>query len=79
MESKIQVAGHAVHPILIVFPLGLLATSVIFDIAYLINRNATFALVAYWMMWRALSGGWPHPSSASGTGPQFPPEHAPSG
>ncbi len=31
MESKTQVAGHPAHPILIVFPLGLLANSVIFD------------------------------------------------
>jgi uncharacterized membrane protein len=57
MESKIQVAGHAVHPLLIVFPLGLLATSVIFDIAYLINRNETFSLVAYWMIVAGVIGG----------------------
>jgi hypothetical protein len=27
MESKVKIAGHGVHPILIVVPLGLLATS----------------------------------------------------
>ena len=32
MESKVKVPGHPVHPMLIVFPLGLLATSVIFDV-----------------------------------------------
>ena len=31
MESKVKVAGHAVHPMLVAFPLGLLTTAVIFD------------------------------------------------
>ena len=31
MESKAKLFGHAVHPILIVFPLGLFATAVVFD------------------------------------------------
>ena len=30
MESKVNVAGHPVHPMLIVFPLGLLATASVF-------------------------------------------------
>jgi uncharacterized membrane protein len=32
MESRAKVAGHPVHPMLIVFPLGLLATAVVFDV-----------------------------------------------
>lgn len=43
-------AGHSIHPILIVFPLGLLATSVGFDIAYLVNANPNFPIVSYWML-----------------------------
>jgi len=31
MESRAKLFGHAVHPILVVFPLGLFATAVIFD------------------------------------------------
>jgi uncharacterized membrane protein len=31
MESRMKIFGHAVHPILIVFPLGLFATAVVFD------------------------------------------------
>ena len=31
MESKAKLFWHAVHPILIVFPLGLFATAVVFD------------------------------------------------
>jgi uncharacterized membrane protein len=57
MESKAKILGHAVHPILIVFPLGLLATAVVFDIVHLINRNSAFSLVAYWMIVAGLIGG----------------------
>ena len=57
MESKAKLAGHAAHPILIVFPLGLLSTAVIFDIIYLVFDNSTFALVSYWMIVAGLVGG----------------------
>ncbi|WP_128546087.1 DUF2231 domain-containing protein [Larkinella soli] len=57
MESRAKLAGHPAHPILVVFPLGLLATSVIFDIIYLINDNPTMAVVAYWMMAAGIIGG----------------------
>ena len=32
MESRAKLFGHPIHPMLIVFPLGLLAAAVIFDI-----------------------------------------------
>src|SRR5215211_7099914 len=57
MESKVKVFGHPLHPILIVFPLGLLATSLIFDIAYLATGNARLSDVAYWMMAAGVLGG----------------------
>lgn len=57
MESKAKLLGHAIHPILIVFPLGLLATGVIFDIFYLIWGNTTFSTVAYWMIASGIIGG----------------------
>lgn len=57
MESKAKFLGHAVHPILIVFPLGLLATAVVFDIIYLIWGNPDMAGVAYWMMAAGIIGG----------------------
>lgn len=57
MESKAKLFGHAIHPILIVFPLGLLATGVVFDIIYLIWGSATFATVAYWMIASGVIGG----------------------
>jgi uncharacterized membrane protein len=57
MESKVKVAGHPVHPMLVVFPLGLLATAVIFDIIYLISGNSQWALVSYYMIGAGLVGG----------------------
>ncbi|AQG82563.1 DUF2231 domain-containing protein [Spirosoma montaniterrae] len=57
MESQAKLAGHAAHPILIVFPLGLLSTSVLFDVVYLLTNNPTFAQVSYWMIVAGLLGG----------------------
>jgi len=57
MESKARILGHGVHPIMIVFPLGLLATAVIFDVIHLIWGTAVFATVAYWMIVAGLIGG----------------------
>jgi uncharacterized membrane protein len=57
MESKAKFLGHAIHPILIVFPLGLLATGVIFDVVYLIWGNPTFATVSFWMIAAGIIGG----------------------
>lgn len=57
MEGKARFLGHSIHPILIVFPLGLLATAVIFDIIYLVWGNSVFATVAYWMTVAGLLGG----------------------
>jgi uncharacterized membrane protein len=57
MESKVKFAGHPVHPMLIVFPLGLLATAVIFDIIYLVSGNSQWTLVAYYMIGAGALGG----------------------
>lgn len=48
MESKTKFMGHPVHPMLIVFPLGLLIASVVFDIAYFISGNTFFSAAAYY-------------------------------
>jgi len=57
MESKVKVAGHAVHPMLIVFPLGLLATAVIFDFIHLISGKAQWTVVAYYLIGAGIIGG----------------------
>ena len=57
MESKAKIFGHAIHPIMIVFPLGLLATAVIFDIIYLVTANHTWPIVSFWMIVAGIIGG----------------------
>jgi uncharacterized membrane protein len=48
MESRAKLAGHAIHPMLIVFPLGLLAMAVVFDGLYLTTGTVSLATAAFW-------------------------------
>jgi uncharacterized membrane protein len=57
MESRAKIAGHAIHPMLIVFPLGLLATAVIFDIVYLITNRTGFPVAAAYAIAAGVVGG----------------------
>ncbi len=57
MESRLKVAGHPVHPMLVMFPLGLLATAVIFDAADLLGAPDLLGEVAYWNIVAGLIGG----------------------
>jgi uncharacterized membrane protein len=57
MESRAKVAGHPVHPMLIVFPLGLLATAVVFDVIYLVTDASRWTEVAYYMIGAGIIGG----------------------
>ncbi len=57
MKSRAKLLGHPLHPILIPFPLGLLITSFIFDIVYLLTHNAIFSVVAFWMIAAGVIGG----------------------
>ncbi len=57
MESRAKLFGHPVHPMLIPFPLGLLVTSVAFDIVHLLTDNGKWAEVAHWMIAAGIVGG----------------------
>ena len=57
MESRVKLLGHPVHPMLIVFPLGLLATAVVFDILYLILNNRLFPTASFYMIAAGVIGG----------------------
>ena len=50
MESSAKAAGHPIHQQLIVFPLGLLATAVVFDVLRLITDNGDFSTASYYMI-----------------------------
>jgi uncharacterized membrane protein len=57
MQSKTRSLGHPIHPMLIVFPLGLLPVAAIFDIAYLSTQNGRWADVSFWVIAAGIIGG----------------------
>lgn len=57
MESRIKFLGHPVHPMLIVYPLGLLSTAVLFDVLYLATGNPDLATFSFWALAAGLVGG----------------------
>lgn len=52
-----KLLGHPIHQMLIVFPLGLLATAVIFDLIYLLGGAATWETAAWYMIAAGVIGG----------------------
>lgn len=52
-----KLAGHAVHPMLVVFPLGLLATAVVFDLVGIGSDRGSWHAMAFWMIAAGLIGG----------------------
>ena len=57
MESKVKLFGHPIHPMLIVFPLGLLSIAVLFDVVRIFTGNDVFASVAFWNIAAGIVGG----------------------
>ena len=57
MEHGVRLFGHSVHPMLIVFPLGLLSTAVVFDLIFYATANQAFPVVAYWLIAAGIIGG----------------------
>jgi len=57
MNSRAKLFGHPIHQMLIVFPLGLLATSLVFDIVYQATGNGRWADVAFVMIASGIIGG----------------------
>ncbi|HEU4699404.1 MAG TPA: DUF2231 domain-containing protein [Gemmatimonadales bacterium] len=57
MESRVKVFGHPLHPMLIVFPLGLLATAAIFDIIGLLGGGVHWHTMAYYLIAAGIIGG----------------------
>ena len=57
MEARAKLLGHPIHQMLIVFPLGLLSTAVIFDLIHLITHTAMWSLISYWIIAAGIIGG----------------------
>ena len=58
MESRSKFLGHPIHTILIVFPLGLLATAVIFAALFLATGNTALSQTAFYMVSAGIWGGF---------------------
>jgi uncharacterized membrane protein len=50
MQGSAKALGHPIHQQLVVFPIGLLATAVVFDVLRFITDNDGFALASYYMI-----------------------------
>lgn len=57
MEARAKLFGHPIHQMLIVFPLGLLSTAVIFDLVHLITGNPMWSVMTYWVIAVGIIGG----------------------
>jgi uncharacterized membrane protein len=57
MEARAKLLGHPVHQMLIVLPLGLLTTGIVFDVIRLISGNTRWTEVAFWMIGAGVVGG----------------------
>lgn len=56
MESRTKFLGHPLHPMLIVFPVGLFVTAVILDIVWLSAGNPRFADASFIMISAGIIG-----------------------
>jgi uncharacterized membrane protein len=56
MKAQATSLGHPIHPMLIVFPLGLFPVAVIFDLIYWFTKNAHWADVSYWIIAAGIIG-----------------------
>ncbi len=50
MESRAKLLGHPIHQMLIVFPLGLLAMAVVFDLVTIVLAQGYWSEIAYPMI-----------------------------
>ena len=57
MEARARLFGHPIHQMLIVFPLGLLATAIVFDVVRLVTGNGYWGEIAYWLIAAGIVGG----------------------
>ena len=57
MRAKARLLGHPIHPMLVVFPLGLLTVAAIFDFIYITTHNGHWADLSYWMIASGIIGG----------------------
>lgn len=57
MESRAKLFGHAIHPTLIVFPLGLFTAAVLFDLIRIFGGGGDWGTAAFYDIAVGVAGG----------------------
>ena len=57
METRVKLLGHPIHPMLVVFPLALLSSAVLFDILYFVTDADGLATFSFWAIAVGVIGG----------------------
>lgn len=57
MESRAKLAGHPIHPMLVVLPLGLFIAAVVFDAISLWGGSPGLSVVGFWNIAGGIIGG----------------------
>jgi uncharacterized membrane protein len=57
MDARAKLFGHPIHQMVVVFPLGLLATAVVFDILHRVTGGGVWPTVAFYMIGAGIIGG----------------------
>jgi uncharacterized membrane protein len=57
MESRLRIAGQAVHPVLVMFPLGLFTMAVLFDAGNVLGGPAILGALAFFNIVAGMAGG----------------------
>jgi uncharacterized membrane protein len=55
--SRVHIAGHSLHPMLVSFPIAFLATTLASDLAFLITDDFFWARVSYWLLIAGVAAG----------------------
>ena len=58
MDSRAKFLGHAIHPILVMFPAGLLLISLVFDGLRLLTGKKQWGEVAFWNIVAGIISGY---------------------
>lgn len=56
MSTRVSIAGHPVHPMLVSLPIGLWVFSLVCDFGYVFTGNQQWAVVAYFTLGGGIAG-----------------------
>lgn len=57
ITSTVAIAGHPIHPALVLFPIALLVTAFITDIGYALTQDLFWARSSFWLIGAGLVSG----------------------